>query len=63
VHRSNFQHLYDDLDENYGMFDCGFFSDTITTFEKNIITIPELISRNPENVQVYCVDTRALSNY
>lgn len=63
MHRTNFQQLYDDLDEDYGMFQFGFFSDTITTFEKSIITIPQLISRNPENVQVYCLDIRDLSNY
>lgn len=45
------------------MFQFGFFSDTITTFEKSIVTIPQLVSRNPENVQIYSLDLKKLSNY
>ena len=43
-------------DEYFGMFTCGFYQDTVTTFEGKIVAMPQNISKIPENVQLVCVD-------
>lgn len=41
-------------------FVFGSFSDTVGTFEKQLVALPSLISRDPENIQLNLIDLKNL---
>ena len=49
-------YLEESHDLNYGMFVCGCYQDTVTTFENKAIAMPLNLNTDPDNAQLMCID-------